>query len=672
MRPRQLVPTRRTLTAIRLMAAFAVTLVGITCRDNPVAPRGGGPAGLAIRPYIKQHIDLSSFGLVIDSLRVVVVHPPSDTLKNVATYFNPDSSQVHLDLSVSLTQPSETLSVSVILSAGGVPVFTGTQSAVVSVGSSSSSSPMSIPLNYSGPGAHVTALHISPLDSVIRFSDSLRFRVTADSAGTPVTNFYTSWRTSDSLAAKINPFGILKAPAVRKSVYVIVRTPSGAADSTPVTFIPIPTVLAVQSGNNQTGTVGGPLPGPLQVRVTAADGLGVKGIPVQFSILTGGGSIASSPVVTDTGGYASVTPTFGTLAGAVSYQAAVAGLTPVSFSATAKAGLPTQVLVNAGDGQSANAGATLTITPSVVVKDTFANPVPNVGVTFAVVSGGGSVIGGSATTNASGVAAVGSWKLGTVTGANTMSATVGSLSHTFTATAVPGPVNLAQSLVTVSPSDTLASGTLITLTLQAKDSFANNLTTGGATVAFSVTGGTSTGSLSSVTDHGNGTYTATFTGIVAGTATALHATIGGLPVTSTIPALTVKPGALSLAVTTVSVDSTSLASGHVTQVRVLARDGAGNSLGSGGLTVVFSTSGGASTGNFGTVVDSGTGTYTVPFTGLLAGTATTIHVSISGNPVTNTLPLITVVPGAPSAARSTVTVATGTVASGIVDTIRLQ
>ncbi|HYK11096.1 MAG TPA: invasin domain 3-containing protein [Gemmatimonadales bacterium] len=672
MRPRQLVPTRRTLTAIRLMAAFAVTLVGITCRDNPVAPRGGGPAAFAIRPYIKQHIDLSSFGLVIDSLRVVVVHPPSDTLKNVATYFNPDSSQVHLDLSVSLTQPSETLSVSVILSAGGVPVFTGTQSAVVSVGSSSSSSPISIPLNYSGPGAHVTALHISPLDSVIRFSDSLRFRVTADSAGTPVTNFYTSWRTSDSLAAKINPFGILKAPAVRKSVYVIVRTPSGAADSTPVTFIPIPTVLAVQSGNNQTGTVGGPLPGPLQVRVTAADGLGVKGIPVQFSILTGGGSIASSPVVTDTGGYASVTPTFGTLAGAVSYQAAVAGLTPVSFSATAKAGLPTQVLVNAGDGQSANAGATLTITPSVVVKDTFANPVPNVGVTFAVVSGGGSVIGGSATTNASGVAAVGSWKLGTVTGANTMSATVGSLSHTFTATAVPGPVNLAQSLVTVSPSDTLASGTLITLTLQAKDSFANNLTTGDATVAFSVTGGTSTGSLSSVTDHGNGTYTATFTGIVAGTATALHATIGGLPVTSTIPALTVKPGALSLAVTTVSVDSTSLASGHVTQVRVLARDGAGNSLGSGGLTVVFSTSGGASTGNFGTVVDSGTGTYTVPFTGLLAGTATTIHVSISGNPVTNTLPLITVVPGAPSAARSTVTVATGTVASGIVDTIRLQ
>src|SRR5262249_12161062 len=162
-------------------------------------------------------------------------------------------------------------------------------------------------------------------------------------------------------------------------------------------------------------------------------------------------------------------------------------------------------------------------------------------VTFAVVSGGGSVTGGSATTNAAGVAVVGSWKLGTVTGANTMSATAGSLSKTFSATAVAGPVALSKSILTVSPRGTLGSGTLVTLSLQAKDSFSNNLTAGGLAVAFSTSGGVSTGTLSSVTDHGNGTYTATFTGLISGLATTLHATIGGLPVTSTIPTLTVTP-----------------------------------------------------------------------------------------------------------------------------------
>ncbi|HWZ29430.1 MAG TPA: hypothetical protein VNX15_12755, partial [Gemmatimonadales bacterium] len=213
-----------------------------------MAPRGGGRASFAVRPIIAQHVDLSGFGLTVDSLRVVVVHAPADTIRDTTAFFNPDSSQVHLNLSVLLTQPSETLSVSLILSATGVPLFTGTQQAVVTVGSSSSSGPpISITLHYAGPGAGVTALHISPLDSVLHFSDSLRYRVTADSAGIPVASFYTAWRTSDTLAARINAFGILHAPALRKSVYVVVRTLSGAADSTPVTFIPTPTQIAIQA-----------------------------------------------------------------------------------------------------------------------------------------------------------------------------------------------------------------------------------------------------------------------------------------------------------------------------------------------------------------------------------------------------------------------------------------
>ena len=50
--------------------------------------------------------------------------------------------------------------------------------------------------------------------------------------------------------------------------------------------------------------------------------------------------------------------------------------------------------------------------------------------------------------------------------------------------------------------------------------------------------GTGSGTFSSVTDNGDGTYTATFTGTTAGTNT-ITATIDGQPVTSTAPTITV-------------------------------------------------------------------------------------------------------------------------------------
>ena len=644
------------------MAVFSIALLGVTCRDNPVAPRGGGRAAFAVRPYIAQHIDLSGFGLTIDSLRLVVVHGPADTLRDTTAFFNPDSSQLHLNISLILSQPSESLQVSLVLSAGGVRLFTGTQTAVVSVGSSSSATPISIPMFFTGPGAGVTALHLSPVDSVLHFSDSLRFRVTADSAGIPVTNFYTAWRTSDTLAARVNAFGILHAPAARKKVYVVVRTYSGATDSTPVTFIPTPTLLTVQGGNGQTGTVGAVLPGPLQVRVTAADGLGVKGIPVQFSILTGGGSLSAPQAITDTLGVASVTATLGTVAGPVTVQAASGGLTAVTFAGTVKPGLPTQLLANAGAGQAVAAGALLPIAPSVVAKDTFNNVVPGAVVTFSVVAGAGHITGATDTTNANGVATVGSWTLDTLAHVDSLVATLGTLNRVFTASGLAGAISTVRSVITLA-ADSVPSGTAGTITLRGRDQYGNALTSGGSVVTFTVSGGTSTGSLSAVTDHADGTYTATFTGTLVGTSDTVHATIGGVGVTSPLPLLRVVPGAVSLAqsvlVAAAAVDS----SGLQDSVILTAKDQNGNAVTS-PQTVVFGKSGGTSTGNLTAPVNLGGGKYGAVFTGILAGTPTTVSATIGGQSLTSTAPTIQVVPGAVSFASSVVTITQTSVAVG--------
>ena len=117
----------------------------------------------------------------------------------------------------------------------------------------------------------------------------------------------------------------------------------------------------------------------------------------------------------------------------------VGGLTG-SFSRIGWA-LPAQISIRAGDGQTAPTGTAVTTPPSVIVKDSSGAPVPGEAVTFSVGSGGGSVTGGGATTDATGVATVGSWTLGPSAGANTLIATsrgaVGSR-VTFTATGTLG------------------------------------------------------------------------------------------------------------------------------------------------------------------------------------------------------------------------------------------
>lgn len=102
--------------------------------------------------------------------------------------------------------------------------------------------------------------------------------------------------------------------------------------------------------------------------------------------------------------------------------------------------VPASLAKSTGDAQSAVAGQNVTIAPSVTLLDNRGIGIANTTVSFAVGSGGGSVAGGAATTNASGLATVGSWRLGTVPGANTLIATAAGLpAVTFTATGTTDP-----------------------------------------------------------------------------------------------------------------------------------------------------------------------------------------------------------------------------------------
>jgi hypothetical protein len=212
----------------------------------------------------------------------------------------------------------------------------------------------------------------------------------------------------------------------------------------------------------------------------------------------------------------------------------------------------------------------------------------------------------------------------------------------------PG-VNLSPSNSTVTVSSAqVFSGNSTNVTVFLKDTndapFVSNL----PTVNLQTNGGTSTGTFGSLTNNGDGSYSASFTGSSAGTATTVQAIVNGSVLTSYLPTITVASGNYSLSSSVITVSSSTVASGSSVNVTLTVKDALGNQSSSGGLNVAFSNSGGSSTGTFSAANDLNNGTYTATFTGDVSGSATAIGATIQGNAVTSSLPNVTVTQGSPA------------------------
>ena len=98
---------------------------------------------------------------------------------------------------------------------------------------------------------------------------------------------------------------------------------------------PVPSNLAIASGNNQRVTPGNALPAPLEVSVTNSDGDGIAGVIVNWVVTAGEGTLSAAKSITDSDGRASVDWTLGTRAGSQSVEAIVVTVaSPALFSAT--------------------------------------------------------------------------------------------------------------------------------------------------------------------------------------------------------------------------------------------------------------------------------------------------------------------------------------------------
>ena len=181
---------------------------------------------------------------------------------------------------------------------------------------------------------------------------------------------------------------------------------------------------------------------------------------------------------------------------------------------------------------------------TVILRDAFGNVKTNFNspVTFTIRSGTGdpaASLGGTTVnvTMTSGIATTSNLTIDSAASGYELEAAFGfSIPNAFSAafTVAPDTASTATSLVTVVPTSvSFLAGDTAVITLQARDSVGNNLTSGGLTVAFSLVDA-SLGTIGPTTDKGDGTYVATFFPAVGLTATSdIDATINGATVTRT-------------------------------------------------------------------------------------------------------------------------------------------
>jgi hypothetical protein len=187
-----------------------------------------------------------------------------------------------------------------------------------------------------------------------------------------------------------------------------------------------PVVLTGQAGDTVAVTPG--------VVLTDQRGRGLANVLVTWQEGVNSGLAGVDTVRTDSRGFASATRwTLGIGVGQQTLAASVSGLQPVVFTATVSPGAPAVMQRRSAEVQAALVDTRVPEAPAVQVFDQFGNPVPGVAVTFAVLQGGGLVLGNPVMlTNGSGEATLDGWQLGTST----------AVEHRLTATVptVPGGI----------------------------------------------------------------------------------------------------------------------------------------------------------------------------------------------------------------------------------------
>jgi hypothetical protein len=114
---------------------------------------------------------------------------------------------------------------------------------------------------------------------------------------------------------------------------------------------PVPSGVSAVSGSNQFATVGTAAANPLVVLVLDSNGNPSASTPVQWRVLSGGGTVADTVSTSDQNGHASMTYTAGANPGIATVVATVGQIWTATFTIYLQAASPRVVAVGTGSGQ---------------------------------------------------------------------------------------------------------------------------------------------------------------------------------------------------------------------------------------------------------------------------------------------------------------------------------
>ena len=302
-----------------------------------------------------------------------------------------------------------------------------------------------------------------------------------------------AWVSSNPAILSVDVATGLATAKVPGSV-TVTATSEGKTAAATVAVVPGPPAkIIISAGNNQSVAAGAAVPVLPAVKVTDAGDNPLPNIAVTFAVATGGGTITGGTATTNASGIATLGSwTLGSAAGPNTLTVTSPAVTGVSvtFQAAGGAGPAANVAILAGNNQTGTAGGNVAVRPAVKVTDANGNFVAGFTVTFAPGGGSGSVTGGSVVTDGAGIATVGSWKLGTTPGSQTLTATAAGLNGspiTFNATAVAPVASSIAGYVgnnqTARPGFAVATAPAVVVNDPA------GIPVPGVTVTFEVTGG---------------------------------------------------------------------------------------------------------------------------------------------------------------------------------------
>jgi hypothetical protein len=219
---------------------------------------------------------------------------------------------------------------------------------------------------------------------------------TTGATGTVAVGQWTLGRTPG-----VNVLTVTAGGRVTKSI--IATSVAGAAAK----------VVLKSGGTAISGVVGFTVATNVVVQVLDAADNPVQGATVVTAASNGGSGVLLAPL-TDATGTATLTRwLLGSLAGTQTMTIGVEGITPVTISATVRAGQAVAITPTMSLPITGRARAPGAVPLAVRAVDSYGNLVPGAIVTFAIRDGGGTIVGASsAATNASGVATAGTWTLG--------------------------------------------------------------------------------------------------------------------------------------------------------------------------------------------------------------------------------------------------------------------